>query len=303
MNLQPFCFPVTERAVAVDDATSPLIDIDDPDSFLSNGYKAIVREDTNEVISIVKDSYRIVTKADLINRLLQELATSGYSFKIDPSHSFVDNNRMRLQITFPELLFRDGESEIALSAFVHNSYDTSEGVRFYFGAIRKICSNGMVFGQILSKYYSKHTSGFSFENLSEKMADARHYFPIIQERINRLETLRVDEQLVENISNKISKRLAEQVKVLEGRQDVIDSAKGRLLQHVHSALDELFVIIEGPNYQATEGGVSLIAQKLKAIELTLRLAGITPPKEPTDEAPLTINNFIQGVYAKIEQVK
>jgi hypothetical protein len=211
MNLQPFCFPVTERAVAVDDATFPLIDIDDQDSFLPNEYKAIVREDTNEVISIVKDSYRIVTNADLINRLLQELATSGYSFKIDPSHSFVDNNRMRLQITFPELLFRDGESEIALSAFVHNSYDQSEGVRFYFGAIRKICSNGMVFGQILSKYYSKHTSGFSFENLNEKMADARHYFPIIQERINRLETLRVDEQLVENISNKISKRLAEQV--------------------------------------------------------------------------------------------
>jgi hypothetical protein len=211
MNLQPFCFPVTQRAVAVDDATSPLIDMDDPDSFLPNGYKAIVREDTNEVISIVKDSYRIVTNADLINRLLQELATSGYSFKIDPSHSFVDNNRMRLQITFPELLFRDGESEIALSAFVHNSYDQSEGVRFYFGAIRKICSNGMVFGQILSKYYSKHTSGFLFENLNKKMADARHYFPIIQERINRLETLRVDEQLVENISNKISKRLAEQV--------------------------------------------------------------------------------------------
>jgi hypothetical protein len=211
MNLQPFCFPVTERSVAVDNATSPLIDIDDPSSFLPNGYKAIVRDDTNQVISIVKDSYRIVKNADLINHLLQELATSGYSFRIDPTHSFVDNYRMRLQITFPELLFRDGESDIALSAFVHNSYDQSEGVRFYFGAIRKICSNGMVFGQILSKYYSKHTSGFSFENLGEKLSDAREYFPIIQERINRLERMRVDQHLVETVSTKISKRLAEQV--------------------------------------------------------------------------------------------
>lgn len=210
MDLQPFCFPVAERVVAVDNASTPLIDLEDPQSFLSNGYKAIVREDTNEVISIVKDSYRVVKNADLINHLLQELATSGYSFKIDPSHSFVDNYRLRLQITFPELLFRDGESDIALSAFVHNSYDQSEGVRFYFGAIRKICSNGMVFGQILSKYYSRHTSGFSFENLGEKLAEAREYFPIIQERINRLERLRVDEQLVENVSEKISKRLAEQ---------------------------------------------------------------------------------------------
>lgn len=144
MNLEPFCFPITERAVAVDNAVTPLIDIEDTTSFLPNAYKAIVREDTNQVISIVKDSYRVVKNADLINKLIQELATSGHSFRIDPTHPFVDNNRMRLQITFPELKFRDGESDIALSAFVHNSYDQSEGVRFYFGAIRAICSNGMV---------------------------------------------------------------------------------------------------------------------------------------------------------------
>ncbi|MBO6573167.1 MAG: DUF932 domain-containing protein [Balneola sp.] len=210
MNLQLFCFPVTERAVAVDNAKAPLIDIEDQDSFLPNGYKAIVREDTNEVISIVKDTYKIVKNSDLIDQLLRQLATCGQSFKIDPSHSFVSNERMRLQITFPELRLRDRESDIALSAFIHNSYDQSEGVRFYFGAIRAICSNGMVFGKILSKYYSRHTSGFSFENLGEKLAEAREYFPEIQERINRLEILRVDEQLIENVSTKISKRLAEQ---------------------------------------------------------------------------------------------
>jgi|SRR5690554_5004037 len=211
MNLQAFCFPVTERVVAVDNAKSPLIDVQDSTSFLPNGYKAIVREDTNEVISIVKDTYQVVKNSDLINRLLQELAMSGYAFKIDPSHSFVRNERMRLQITFPELLFRDNESDIALSAFIHNSYDQSEGVRFYFGAIRAICDNGMVFGQILAKYYSKHTSGFSFDDLGKKLADAQEFFPIIQERIDRLERLRVDKELVDNVSDKISKRLAEQV--------------------------------------------------------------------------------------------
>lgn len=210
MNLEAFCFPVTERSVAVDNATSPLIDIEDPESFLRNGYKAIVREDTNEVISVVKDSYKIVKNADLIDQLLRQLATCGYSFKIDASHSFVDNSRMRLQITFPELKLRDRESDIALSAFIHNSYDQSEGVRFYFGAIRVICSNGMVFGKILSKYYSRHTSGFSFEHLGAKLVEAREYFPELQERINRLEVLRVDEQLVENVSENISKRLAEE---------------------------------------------------------------------------------------------
>lgn len=210
MDLQPFCFEVCERTVAVDDHKSPIINLENEDTFLPNGYKAIVREDTNEVISIVKDTYKIVTNSDLIDALLRQLATCGQSFKIDPSHSFASNERMRLQITFPELRLRDRESDIALSAFIHNSYDQSEGVRFYFGAIRAICSNGMVFGTVLSKYYSRHTKGFSFENLGEMLAEARQYFPEIQERINRLEVLRVDEQLVEHVSEKISKRLAEQ---------------------------------------------------------------------------------------------
>jgi len=210
MNLEPFCFPVTERVVAVDDFTSPVINLENTDTFLPNNYKAIVREDTNEVISIVKDTYKIVKNSDLIDALLRQLATCGYSFKIDASHSFVTNERMRLQITFPELRLRDRESDIALSAFIHNSYAMQESVKYYFGAIRAICSNGMVFGTVLSKYYSRHTKGFSFDDLAEKLAEARSFFPEIQERINRLEQLRVDEQLVEHVSTKISKRLAEQ---------------------------------------------------------------------------------------------
>lgn len=211
MDLSKYCFPVIERKVAVDNATNPLIDLEDSETFIENGYKAIVREDSNEVISIVKDSYKLVTNEQLIDRLLRELATCGYSFRIDPSHSFVSTPRMRLQITFPDLTLSDSESEIALSAFIHNSYDLSEGVRFYFGAIRYICGNGMVIGQVLSKYYSKHTSGFSFENLAEKLEEAREYFPTIQNRIHRLEQMKVDEILVEKVSDKISKRLAEQV--------------------------------------------------------------------------------------------
>lgn len=211
MNLEPFCFPVTQRAVAVDSGHANLIDIQDPQSFLNNEYKAIVREDTNQVISIVKQSYKLVPNAQLIDMLLRELAMCGHTFRFNLQHSYVDNKRLRLQMTFPELTLEDSESDIALSAYLHNSYDQSEGVRFIFGSIRYICSNGCVFGNVLSRYYSKHTSGFSFENLGEKLSQATEYFPEIQERIYRLERLPVDETLVEKVSEKISKRLAEQV--------------------------------------------------------------------------------------------
>lgn len=211
MNLETFCFPVVERKIAVDDSKHSMINLDEQSSFLPTDYKAIVREDTNKVISVVKSSYKLVRNAELIDLLLRELAMCGHTFRFDFNHSFVDNHRMRLVITFPELRLRDSESDIALSAYLHNSYDQSEGVRFIFGAIRAICSNGMVFGQVLSRYYSKHTSGFSFENLAEKLDEAKEYFPVLQNRIDRLERTLVDETLVEKVSDKVSKRLAEQV--------------------------------------------------------------------------------------------
>jgi len=211
MDLKDFCFPVAERRVAVDDFTSEFVDWGNENTYLKNDYKSIVRDDTNEVISIVKDSYRIIRNETLINELLQFLAVSGEEFCIDDSHSFVQSNRMRLQVVFPNLTLQDSESDINLSLSLENSYDMSVGVRFYFGAIRAICTNGMIFGDILGRYYSKHTSGFSLEDFSEKLDEAKEHFPAIQQRISMLENMPANDQLVEGVSNKISKRLADQI--------------------------------------------------------------------------------------------
>jgi len=211
MNLEKFCFPVVERAVAVDNAKSPLIDLEDQKTFLSNGYKAIVREDTNEVISIVKDSYKLIRNSDLIHQLLRELATLSYAFKIDSRHSFVNNSEMRLNFIFPELLFFDKESEIAFGVSVSNSYNSAKSVKVEFTGLRKVCENGLMLNTILSSFYAKHTSGFNFEGLGSLLEEAKEYFPDIQERIHRLEHLPVTEVLMEKVSEKISKRLAEQV--------------------------------------------------------------------------------------------
>lgn len=229
LDLKDFCFPVVERRVAVDDQINEQARWPDEETYLDNGYKAIVREDTNKVISIVRDSYQIVTNRDLINELLHFLAVSGEQFKIDPSHSFVQDNRMRLQVTFPNLTLQDSESDINLSLFLHNSYDLSEGVRFYFGAIRGVCSNGMVFGEILGRYYSKHTSGFQMSDFSAKLDEAKQHFPAIQERIDQLQMLPATPELVEQVSDKISKRLADEV--LE-QHDIQQMSQWKLLNKV-----------------------------------------------------------------------
>lgn len=202
MNLERFYFPVAEFNIALADASLPEID----------GYKAIVspQNGENKVISVVKDTYRLLPNRDLIEPFLDQVSNLHVRWRIDPSHSFCELNRMRLQITFPDILVKDEESQIPLSLYLHNSYDQSEGVRIYWGAIRAICSNGMVFGNILGTFYSRHTRGFEFKNIHTQFDRALEKIDKVQSRITHLRNTPVSEPLIEDLQKTLGKkRLAE----------------------------------------------------------------------------------------------
>jgi hypothetical protein len=238
MDLNQFSFPVEERSVAIQGDLN-IDDWLDSKSVLDSPYKAIVRADTNEPIAIVKNSYKLVSNEQLIQSLLYQLASLNAPFYINPTHSFVENSRMRLMVTFPNLKVRDSVSDIALSLFVENSYDMSSGVRVYFGAIRSICSNGMIFGDILAKVYNRHTKNFSFESLQDKLDKAKGHFPEIQHRIRVLESLPVTKELVMSVSENISKRLAEKVIAEEEIRKISQwELFNRLTNHISHEMDQ-----------------------------------------------------------------
>jgi len=201
-KLQPYLFPVIEREVFHQDVSgksSPL---------LTKDYKAIVRKDTSELISIMNDTYKIVPNSEVIKPLMEQLQTLDSPWFIDSSHSFVNNDHMRLQITFPELVMHDGRSDIAMSLFLHNSYNGSEGVRMFWGAIRAICKNGMVFGTILSKFYGKHTIGLNIGNLREQVESTYEKIPVIKHRIEQLQNEKVTDTLRQSIEKNLGKKIA-----------------------------------------------------------------------------------------------
>jgi hypothetical protein len=203
-RLEPYLFPVAEGEVA-------FRKWNDLDVNFTTDYKSIIRKDTNELISVMKDTYQLVPNSEVILPLLDQLSSLDTKWHIDPSHSFVENNRMRLQVTFPDLLFHDGRSDIAMSLFIHNSYDGSEGVRMFWGAIRGICSNGMIFGEVLSKYYARHTSGIQIENLKEQVQSTYDQIPVIKERIDILKRLDVTDTLTNKVEETLGKRIVKYI--------------------------------------------------------------------------------------------
>ena len=203
-KLWKYLFPVTEKKVFIETENKSVI--------VAPMYKAITREDNGKLISIQSDTYKVISNAEIIKPLIEQLHELDSKWIIDPSHSFCTDQKMRLQVTFPDLTFNDGRSDIALSLFLHNSYDSSEGVRMYFGAIRFVCGNGMVLGKVLAKYYHKHTKGIPLNNLKAQIEETYNQIPVISERIQILQNLNVSKSLTESVEKNLGQRISKYVK-------------------------------------------------------------------------------------------
>ncbi len=207
-KLDGYLFPVVEKAVYVDD---------DSTYKRSKHYKAIVREDNGKLISIMKDTYQLVPNHEVIMPLLEQLHNLDTKWIIDPSHSFVQDDQMRLMITFPNLTFSDGQSDIALSLFLNNSYSGISAVKLLFGSIRLICSNGAIYGSILKQLYRKHTSGFEVKNLCEQIESTYNKIPVIQHRIEQLQNTDVTPKFRRSIEDQMGKQVIKYVDQHEQR--------------------------------------------------------------------------------------
>lgn len=208
-QLKPYLFEVEEREVRYE--TIPLTIFPIATLTQTDKYKAIVRKDNEHLISIMPNTYKVVTNKEVIMPVLDFLTNYDNKWEIDPSHSFIEDRRMRLQITFPDLTVNDGASDIALSLFLHNSYNGVEGVRGFWGGIRGICLNGMIFGKLLGSFYHRHTQGINLDLLKEQVIVSTEKLPVIQQRINILQSIHTNSQQLEAIENKMGKKIRDYV--------------------------------------------------------------------------------------------
>lgn len=130
------------------------------------GKKAVVRKDTNEVLSIMSNKYKLVNHEDAYTRAMEAIRESnldlnGMIESIDYSYN---GARMITKLKFPEHRVMIGENdEVDLQLNIHNSYDGSKPFTIDVGGYRLICSNGMVIGRTFSKISRRHTKGLDLD--------------------------------------------------------------------------------------------------------------------------------------------
>ena len=66
----------------------------------------------------------------------------------------------------------------------------------------------MVFGEVLAKFYSKHTSGINLGNLGQQIENTYSQVPVIKERIELLKNLEVTDSLKKEVKKKMGKTIS-----------------------------------------------------------------------------------------------
>lgn len=185
MDSLEYTFPVEEKCLSLDHWRT--LEIPGQQTQPDLGYKMIMRSDTKEVIAIVPNSYRLITNDDLVARLYVELQDRQIHAYIDDASSSIDSRHMRLQLTLPEIKFQDGDSEIGLAVYVHNSYDDSEPVRFVFGGIRFRHGEGMVFPETMAECLIRHQEAININaRLSRAISSALRNWPKVEKKVKLL---------------------------------------------------------------------------------------------------------------------
>ena len=123
-----------------------------------SGYKFIVREDTDEILSVVTDKYKMVSNKDVVNAAKPVLKEIGA--KLTECETFANGARTSWTWKIPDVKVNIAGSKYTNSLkedYVHptitikNSYDGSVGLHILAGAFRLVCSNGLIIGNTISK--------------------------------------------------------------------------------------------------------------------------------------------------------
>lgn len=129
-----------------------------------NGHKAIVdKNDQSVIFNIASSNYKIAQHQEVYDATLTALAGTGV--KYTPIRTTDQGRRMFAEFDLPTIkhdVKRVGDI-INLRVGVHNSYDSSSGVRVEVYGHRLVCSNGLFVSDSFGRYYTRHIHGIDLD--------------------------------------------------------------------------------------------------------------------------------------------
>ena len=140
---------------------------DKKQSFIGEtGYKFIIREDTNQILSCMTNEYKLIKNEEIIEKAMPIIENRGGI--LVEENSFGEGSRASWQWKFPEVEVDVGDGDLMNPTInIGNSYDGSSEANAIAGAFRLICSNGLVIGVTFGKGSTRHSIWTKKNNFEE----------------------------------------------------------------------------------------------------------------------------------------
>ena len=121
------------------------------------GYKFIMNESTNQILSCKTNDYKLVKNEDLYNAVINGIeANQGTLAEVQ---IFSGGRRTMYQFTFPGMSQLIKGDELHPELRIWNSYDGSMAISIIASAFRMVCSNGMIMPEVVDKNKNRHLVG------------------------------------------------------------------------------------------------------------------------------------------------
>ena len=146
-----------------------------------DSHVALVRNDTDQILSVVRDTYNPVNHVDAFKTAenvikLSDLDVTGIERETACSH---DGARAYSIYTLPAHTVSIGEGtgdQVALTISARNSFDGSWSFVVEVGGKRFICLNMQVFANNFGIHKSKHTKGLNLNQIADKLSESVRFY-------------------------------------------------------------------------------------------------------------------------------
>jgi hypothetical protein len=148
-------FPLSLQPVFVNDEASRALE-----------YRAVVREDTGDVLSIHREGYRLVSNREVFEPFEEAIVDSGIALaglEVFEGIAYRGRTVVR-EYVFPSVSLEPQVGDVVeFKLKVLNSYDATNAFRAFMAGRRRLCLNGLVGNEHEALIYARHTRGFSSE--------------------------------------------------------------------------------------------------------------------------------------------
>lgn len=160
------------------DSTGLLFNVDSEELRTATGKlvpkrKALINTCTNEVMSVVSDSYKVVTNEQIFSSFCNSIEASGINAEgaTVKVRQTPNGARAMVDFIFPNeaISIYGDDSQTSLQLCALNSFDGSTRYLTKAGGLRMKCLNGQILGHIVGSYSSTHTNALDVQAGAESV--------------------------------------------------------------------------------------------------------------------------------------